>query len=232
MAIAPEFIQQAIEDLATVRKAIEAAGSSDPSARTRSVTGTHLLLQLSALGLALLLIGVEAATGNLASQALSMSPWSADIRVSTVATMGQLLLVLVGALYFVVHRASRASQRDFGAFVARNFAYLRNLTFLSDLLVKFVIVALVVHLRAPQWVAPLLLLFTGDYLLQGRFFTLPLRLALGLGVGCIVGAVALAWFGEALLIWPLAAFACVCVVSVAYTLRLRKGAGAEPGSDR
>jgi len=230
MTVSPELIRQAIDDLATVRKAIEAAGQEDRPSRRRVVTRTHLLVQVVALGLALLLLAVELATGNLASQALAFSPGSDDIRGSTIATMGQMLLVLVAALYFVVHRASRAEQRDFAGFVARNFAYLRNLSFLSDLAVKFAVVALVIHLRAPEWVAPLLLLFTGDFLMQGRFFTLPLRSALVLGVACVAGALALRWTGQALLAWPLCAFAAVTAVSVVYAAKLHREAPAEGGT--
>jgi hypothetical protein len=50
------------------------------------------------------------------------------------------------------------------------------------------VLALVVLSGHGEWVPALLLLFLGDYLLQGRYFTLPLKLALLAGPICFVAA--------------------------------------------
>jgi len=226
MASSKEAVARAIEDLATVRQALDSVDPASQAIRGRIVTSTHLTVQVVAFALAMAMLAGELLTGNWIARNLSLVLVSREIRVSTIALVAQILVVLVGALYFAVLRASRASQRDFGTFVTRNFAYLKNLSFLSDLLVKFAILALVVHLAAPQWIAPLLFLFIGDYLFQGRLFQLPTRSALILGVLCIAAAVAQAWLGSSLVSWPLAGFSLVCALSIVHTIRVRRAEAA------
>jgi hypothetical protein len=224
MSVEPEFIQRAIEDLATVRKAIEAGGGDEQSGRSQASLGANLLLQVSALVAAAVILVAELVSGNFTSEVLRLSAVHQDLRVSSIFMIGFLLAIMVGALYFVVYRASRASQRGsgFSRFVARNFSYLKNLSFLSDLLIKFAVLALLIHVRQPQWVAPLLFVFIGDYLIQGRFFTLPLRLSLVLGAACLAAAAAQAYLGSSLLRWPLAGFVVVCALSLVQVIRLRR----------
>jgi len=59
------------------------------------------------------------------------------------------------------------------AYIVRNFIYIKNLSLISDLLMKFIALSLAILAGKPEWIAPLLAAFTGDYLLQNRFFTLP-----------------------------------------------------------
>ena len=222
MTVQPEFIQRAIEDLATVRKAIEAGGGDEQTGRSQASLGANLILQITALIGAAIILVAELFTQNFTSQVLQLSAVDRDLRVSSICMIGFVLAIMVGALYFVVYRASRASQRDFSRFIGRNFSYLKNLSFLCDLLVKFAILSLLIHVRQPQWVAPLLFLFTGDYLIQGRFFTLPLRLSLVLGVVCLAASAAQAYLGSSLLLWPLGGFIVVCSLSVVQVIRLRR----------
>ena len=90
---------------------------------------------------------------------------------------------------------------------------------------KFVAVALVLLAGQSQWVAPLLIAFTGDYLLQGRLFTLPTKIAVALGVVCI-GAALLQFLShsDSLLI-PLAVFSVISAFSVGRLLYLYQNQG-------
>jgi hypothetical protein len=74
----------------------------------------------------------------------------------------------------------------------------------------------------PDWIPPLLLAFTGDYLVQGRLFTLPTRSAVILGAICI--AIGLCQFlaGIQTLLLPLAVFTAVAAISTGRLIRLNR----------
>jgi len=218
MSVPPELIQRAIDDLATVRKAIDRGDDTKPG----FASSANLLAQVTALLGAGVILGAEIVFRDFTAQVLNLTIHFPDLRLATIATIGLVLAILCAALYFIVYRASRASQRDFSRFVARNFAYLKNLSFLCDLLVKFAVVSLLIHVGKPEWVAPLLFLFVGDYLIQGRFFTLPIRIAFALGLLSIVAGVVQAYLGSSLLRWPLAGFVLVCTLSLIQVVRLRR----------
>ena len=110
---------------------------------------------------------------------------SPELRLVGIGIIASILAGLVILLYFVIWRAARHSGEEFNSYVVRNFRYARLLSYLSDLMMKFGAVALVMLAGHPEWIAPLLLAFTGDYLVQGRLFTLPTRMAVILGAICI-----------------------------------------------
>lgn len=211
-------IQQAVADLAMIRRAIDGAQTAEG---TRLGLDANLIIQTLALALAAGLCIVELALDHLLSRALMVTAWAAQWKAIVLADTAILLLLLVMIAYFIVWRAARRSERDFSAFVARNVSYLRNMSLVSDLLIKFAVLCLLVLASKPQWVPPLLCLFVGDYLIQGKLFSLPLRASLLLGLGC-VGAGAGLFFGEQwLLLWPLLLFVVVDALSLVFLLRLR-----------
>ena len=222
MPVPQAQIQRAIEDIALLRRAVKTRGQDEEPRQAQETALVNLVLQLAGLVMALGILVAELITGHVSSQALQLSVNDADLRLFSITMIGLMLVILVAGLYFVVYRASRHSQRDFSTFVARNFSYLRNLSLLSDLLIKFGILSLLIHIGHPQWVAPILFVFIGDYLIQGRVFTLPLRLAILLGTGCLVAGAVQALMGSDLLSWPLAGFITVCGISVGQVLRLRR----------
>ena len=90
---------------------------------------------------------------------------------------------------------------------------------------KFVAVALVLLAGQSQWVAPLLIAFTGDYLLQGRLFTLPTKVAAALGIVCIGGALLqFLSYSDSLLV-PLAVFSVISAFSVGRLIHLHQNKG-------
>jgi hypothetical protein len=222
MEIPQAQIQRAIEDIALLRRALTPKRQVEEPQQVQESIAANLVLQFAGFVTALGLLAAELLTRHASSQFLRLSANEQDLRLSTIGMIALILLILVAALYFVVYRASRHSQRDFSAFVARNFAYLRNLSFLSDLLIKFGILSLLIHLGHPTWVAPVLFVFIGDYLIQGRYFTLPLRTSLILGTTCLAAGAIQAVVGSVLLSWPLAGFVAVSGLSVGQVILLRK----------
>ncbi|HCK76803.1 MAG TPA: hypothetical protein DHW07_06630, partial [Gammaproteobacteria bacterium] len=133
-----------------------------------------------------------------------------------------ILIGLVILLYLVIWRAARNSKEEFNAYIVRNFRYARLLSYLSDLLLKFIATALVMLAGHPDWIPPLLLAFTGDYLVQGRLFTLSTRFAVLLGAMCI--AIGLCQFLADIqtLILPLTVFTAVAAISTGRLMRLQR----------
>ena len=136
--------------------------------------------------------------------------------------MAMMLLLLLSCLYFTVWRAARKEGEDFTGYAARNFRYLRNLSFLSDLLIKFVVLALLIMAPKPEWIGPMLLAFTADYLIQGRFFVLPPAISLPAALVCLGLAVYQFSLGSTVLILPLVVFIVCAIASLLTVIRSMK----------
>lgn len=219
-------IQQAIADLALVRRAVEQTSGAPASVR-REALGANLLLQLVALVTVGVLLGFELAMGQPMSFALRVSAQDPELGMLGLANIFIALVFLVVCAYFVVWRAARHAKRPLGEFIGANFVYLRRLSFIGDLVVKFSIISLLMLAGRPVWIVPLLALFVGDYVIQGRFFNLPLRSALLLGLACFGAAAYLALAGVYALAWPLALFLVICVISLVRTWLARRAVVAD-----
>jgi hypothetical protein len=215
-------IQQAVADLAMIRRAIDSVqGKREAGEGTRRGLDANLIIQTLALFMAAGLCLVELAMDHVLSRGLMVTAWETEWKLFVLADVAILLLLLVMIAYFIVWRASRHSGKDFSTFVAHNVSYLRNMSLVSDLLIKFAALCLIVLANKPQWIAPLLCLFVGDYLIQGRLFSLPLRSSLLLGLACIGVGAGMFFFGAWLLLWALVLFVAVQALSVVFLLRLR-----------
>ena len=225
----PLDVRQAIADVALLRRVlhqIEQKRTDQESAGLFGTTlNTNMLLQSGAFCIALALAIVEIFSDNAISRAMMLGNESLDLRLAGIGIVALMLLAMITALYFVLWRAARHNSEEFGAYIARNFRYARHVSYLSDLLMKFVAVALVLLAGQSQWVAPLLMAFTGDYLLQGRLFTLPTKAAVALGVICI-GCALLQFLShsDSLLI-PLAVFSVISALSVGRLIYLYQNQG-------
>lgn len=211
-------IQQAIADLATIRRAIETSGKENVGANTGIVRKAQLLVQGGALAFAGFLLGFELLYQRDMSWMLVMSKLDKDLANEGIFEIGVTLPFLLAAVYFLAWRSAAHTDRSLPEFLQKNFTYLRNLNFLSDLFVKFVVLALALRSGHGEWMPPLLLLFTGDYLLQGRFFTLPLSLSLVLGPVCFAGAATM-YVTSSVQLWiPLAVFCTLNAMSFGVVL--------------
>jgi len=225
----PLDVRQAIADVALLRRVLHQIEQKRTDQESAGLFGTtlnaNMLLQGGALCIALALAIVEIFSDNVISRAMILGNESLDLRLAGIGIVALMLLGMITALYFVLWRAARHNGEEFGAYIARNFRYARHVSYLSDLLMKFVAVALVLLAGQSQWVAPLLMAFTGDYLLQGRLFTLPTKAAVALGVVCIGGALLQFLSHSDSLLIPLAVFSVISAFSVGRLIYLYQNQG-------
>jgi len=214
-------LQQAVQDLALIRRAIEQSGKGDGAGSgTWIVKKAHLLIQGLALAFAGFFLGYELFSQRGLSWDLELSRLDKEIAWMGLFQIAGALPFLLAALYFVAWRSAKHSDRTLSEFLEKNFTYLRNMGFVSDLFVKFVMLALALVSGHGEWVPALLFLFLGDYLLQGRFFTLPLFASLFLGPLCFAAAGVMYLQSSTMLLWPLLAFCVLTTLSlIAISLR-------------
>jgi membrane protein implicated in regulation of membrane protease activity len=217
-----DTIQNAVNDLAVIRRAIEKAGNPDTGMPANAVAvDAGLLFQGICLLIATALIGFELISSGSMTSIMLYSAHDTEIGLLGLAQVAIVMATLVMCLYFIVWRASLHSEQGFQDYLVRNFQYLRNLSLVSDLLTKFIPLSLLVLAGHPEWVSPLLCLYIADYLVQGRFFSMPVRVSLALGIAALSVAVAQYLIHSANLVWPLVLFAALTAVSLLFLLRAR-----------
>lgn len=209
-------VQKALADVALIRRSLDQSEQDPLDSRLVGVTlEANLVLQALAFTSALLLVMLEILSGNAITHTLMIGGQYDEFRRFGIGIMAFILVGLLVALYFVLWRAALHSGESVSAYITRNFRYVKNLSLISDLLMKFITLALLLLANRPEWVAPLLLAFTGDYLLQGRFFTLPTRISVMAGLACVAGALVQFFSQSPSLLIPLGVFALVAGLSTA-----------------
>lgn len=209
-------VQKALGDIALIRRTLDHSEQDPLDSRLVGVTlEANLVLQALAFISALLLVALEILSGHAITHTLMIGGQIDEFRRFGIGIMAFILVGLLVALYFVLWRAALHSGESVSAYITRNFRYVRNLSLVSDLLMKFITLALLLLADRPEWVAPVLLAFTGDYLLQGRLFTFPTRTSVVLGLACVAGALAQFFSQSPSLLIPLGAFALVAGLSTA-----------------
>jgi len=219
-------VRKAIADVELIRRVLDQAEQHESPAQTMELFGVtltaNLILQGLALGVSALLLLIELLSRGTLTEMLMLGGTFPDIRLVGIGLIAGILIGLVILLYFVIWRAARNSGEELNAYIIRNFRYARLLSYLSDLLLKFAAVALVMLAGRPEWIPPLLLAFTGDYLVQGRLFTLPTRLAVLLGALCIAAGLYQFLAEIQTLLPPLIVFTTVAMISIGRLIRLHR----------
>jgi hypothetical protein len=211
-------VQKALADIALIRRTLDQSEQDQLDSRLVGVTlEANLLLQAVAFVAVFALFLLEAVFRNPITPNIITGSQVDEFRRFGIGIMGFILVGLLITLYFVLWRAAIHNGENIGAYINRNFRYVRNLSLISDLLMKFITLAILFLANRPEWVAPVLLAFTGDYLLQGRFFTFPTKTSVVLGVACIAGGLAQFFSHSPSLLIPLAVFAVIAGLS---TVRL------------
>jgi hypothetical protein len=208
-------VQGALSDVALIRQVLDRVEERRGDTSLFGISlDANLLLQICAFIGVLAFLGLELFGSLSISELVAQNNDSPEAHREWIGMIGFSLFMLLLILYFVLWRAARHSQEDMTAYIATNFRYARNLNFISDLLIKFVALSLIVLAGQGGWVAPLLLAFTGDYLLQGRLFTLPNGVSQVVGVLCLIGAGIQFFYFSGNFAIPLVVFAVICGCSL------------------
>ena len=128
-------------------------------------------------------------SGRIIFKTIMLGNGSLDLRLTGVKIIALMLVGLVTALYFVLWRIARLVGEECATYIKRNFQYARDASYLYDVLIKFFAIVFLFLADQSQWIAPLLMAFAGDYLLQGRLFTLSTKLTAPLGTSYIGGSI-------------------------------------------
>ncbi|MBY0554705.1 hypothetical protein K2P97_09260 [bacterium] len=218
-----QITKNSINDLAYIQRLLNRIESNEFSMPlNKFALEINILFQSLCLLFAMAFVGYELVSSGGITSSMLLSANDSELGHLGMQTVLLILLGLVAVFYYLVWRASVASGRDLSQYLEVNFKFLKNLSLISDLLVKFIVVYLMVTLGQPQFVSLLLVLFVGDYLIQGRFFNLSLRLSLIAGMLCFVVAGLLYWQQNFGLIYPLILFSSITLISVFNLVQSKK----------
>jgi hypothetical protein len=225
-------IQEALQDLSTIRRIMRQVSTGNGSAlRAVGSVDTSLLIHILALVFSSALLVQEQGLSPFAGGAitlthvLQLSTNSDVLRTLLVSSVGIFLTTLCVGLYVVLWTAARRDNEDLSSYVARNFRPFSAVSFLSDIFVKFCGVAVVVTTGHPEWISPLLLLFTADYLLQGRLFQLSFGVSFAAAVMVIAVGAYQAYAGEGTLSVALVVFMAITAASLGSTAVRKRALG-------
>jgi len=216
----PNEVQKALSDLALIRKILnEKERNENIDTKLSGITlSANLLIQGVALTMVLFLLGYELVSGSFMTNIMIIEGNTPDLRTYGIGFMGFFLVGLLIPLYFILWRAAKHNGEEMNSYLVRNFKYVKNLGLVSDLLMKFITLSIVMLAGKPEWVSPLLAVFTGDYLIQNRFFTLPTKTSSVIGILCIVVGFYMFFANHISLMIPLAMFAVVTSISLSRLL--------------
>ena len=206
-----EEIQQVIEDISIIRRTITRIDKERSFGHDTKpyMLNVNYVSHLIAFIFAAAVVVFEFFSNNLGTDQVLASVDNAPLRYLGMANIGLILVLLIGGLYFIVNREAKNSDKDIAQFIAKNFSYLKNLSLVSDVSVKFGVVSLIILGKQPQWLAVLFFLFLADYLIKGTFFYLPLAISITCGILCFICAAIQFSSGSPLLIWPMLAVALI-----------------------
>jgi hypothetical protein len=211
-----ESVQIVMQDLLAIRRSINSFQKNKNGQMVESSYQANKILQITALILLVILIGIELGFSDPITRFLIEQNGNLAGRVWPVVGIGIFLIACIVNMYFVVRHSAHRSGENMEAYVKRNFIYLQNLNQCSDLGVKFAVIATIILTGHPNLVGPFLFLFTGDYLFQGRFFTLSIRSSQILGMLSLVGAAAQLCLDRVAVLWPMLWFLVVLLASLKY----------------
>lgn len=211
--------QQALSDLQIMRQAMMRPRNRAPL--SVDSIDTHLMLNVGALAFTLGL-GIWELSGELTNDMLLTAHMAPELRLSALGLVGAVLGVLLAAAYAFIRIKSKERHISFNDYSERYFTYFKNISAVSDVVVKFIVTAMLIMAGRPELVAPVFVLFIGDLVMQGRLHIMMPKAAGAVGGACVVASVGMAVAGVTSIMWPIAAFSAACVISIVHILRYRR----------
>lgn len=212
-----DLTQKALADVAIMKRALRQI--NEHGTLSASSFQTHLLISLGLLVFTLVFAGIDMIDGRMTS-ALMISSLSRDMQREGINQVGLFLMLVTGATYAFLALQARKQEQPVSTYAARSFSYFKNLSFLSDVFVKYAVFSLVILAGKPEWVAGLLVLFTGDLVFQGRFFVFSALVSGIIGIACFVLTFYMLHHHVVALIWPLTVFAVITCLNIVNLLRM------------
>jgi len=214
-------LKQAFQDLEVIRRTLARSQTdSIDDASIRTAQRTQLQMQLVGILVAALIILFEILTSNSCTWSILLSAENANLALSGSLEVGVILIVLSITLRHIVVTSNPAQGEKQERFIRRNFSYLHNSSFFADLFLKYSIFSAAIYAKSPQLAGPLFTMFIGDYLMQGRFFVLPMGISMLGGLGCVVIGFGCLILNLPYIIYPAAIFAFASLASCLYLMRL------------
>jgi hypothetical protein len=212
--------QKALSDLEALKQAVLSRSNKSPLG-VGSVS-MHKALHVVALIFVAGLITLDLPNHYLLTSDVMASAGNSWIQISGIITVGLTLLLLLTIGYGMVAYKAWQQKQELDEYITRYFTYFKNLSLFSDVVIKFIAFSAIILAGKPEWVAPALLLFTGDWVLQGRFFIIKQKLSLLLGAVCFIGAITMFCYGHALILVPLIIFLMIGGISLMEVLRFEE----------
>lgn len=209
-------LNKALEDVLTLKRlineseTIQSKSNSIGAITTKTGRITHLIAITGCVGLIL----AEFTASPSITEIILLTKQEPNLQLYGIASIAYLLILLVGLLYFILWRAAGSLGLTLEEFVRKNFSYLKNMNLLSDLFVKFCFASALLLAQKPEWFAAMLVMFTADYLIQGRFFYFSVRTSYLLGVACIAFSAVEFYLQMSSVLWPLVIFAGLSLLSL------------------
>jgi hypothetical protein len=203
--------QQALSDLQVLKQAI--LHSRNKVALSIDSVDGHLVLNTAAFAIAAS-VGLGVLICPEINDDMRLLATSPDARIPALSVVGGGLLALLSVAYGYLYFRAGKEKIAFADFSDKYFSYFKNLSALSDILVKFFATALLVMAGKPEWIAPLFLVFIGDLVIQGRLLILSPKLSIALGIGSFAVAGATLVLGITSLLAPALVAVVVCAISL------------------
>ncbi len=196
----------ALSDIEFFRELIEGKHQDIPDraelAMTSLVTGTSLILLLSE----------RFVFTHLSDEMISLGQ-NSNLR-STLLIQAILILGILGlGVYGLAWLRARNLQSSIGRIINRKIKFLRLEYFFPDLLLKVFIFSLVILSGQLQFVAALLVAFSADYAMQGKFFRFQYAVRLILGIALYLVAAEMILTDAHALFIPLVIFTAMSLFS-------------------
>lgn len=220
-------LNKALEDVLTLKRLINESetvqSNSNSMATLSSQTGvlTHVIALMGCFGL----IIAELTMSPSITEIILLTKQEPNLQYYGIGSIAYMLIFLVALLYFIVWRAAGSAGLKLDDFIRKNFSYLRNMNLLSDLFIKFCFASVLLLTQKPEWFAGMLVLFTADYLIQGRFFYFSVRASYLLGMACIAISALEFYMQFSSVLWPLVIFVSLTVLSLSQIFLNQRKAG-------
>lgn len=162
---------------------------------------------------------VEWVTKGMITRDFYYSVQDSEFRKTGLINLGIITALGLASIYLLTWISWKKTSLSFSKFLEKNFNYLKRLNIGVDFCTKFIALSLVIAAGKIEYVAPLLLIFQFDILLQGKIFNFSFKQGSLLGLSALGIALWMLSANEASMMFPLAFFFAIALYSTLKTLR-------------